>query len=77
MLILIRVVCGIVGLGAATFLACSAYWCWEIAGNLGRGNLEFFGISVPFPLGMTLLIVLSLMFAIGGIYAFLFPASDN
>jgi uncharacterized membrane protein len=67
----------LLSLGVATFLGWTAYACWAISKNWGRGNLDLLGVSVPFPVGMGLLVGLALLFALGAVYAFFYPNTKN
>lgn len=79
----LRFCLGVMSLGAAIYLGCTAYGCWAVRGILracgGSGDkAEFLGVTWSYPRGMTLLVVLFLIFAFAAIYAFFFPAqSDN
>ncbi len=74
---IIRLLIGFLCLGTAAFLGGTAYMCWAVSKNWGRGDLEFFGTSLPFALGMSVLVALALLFALGAIYAFIRPASKS
>jgi hypothetical protein len=62
-------------LGAAIYLGCAAYWCWAVRGIIracgGSGDkAEILGVVLPYPIGMTLLVVSRLILAFVAIYAF-------
>jgi len=79
----VRYCLGILSLGAAICLGFSAYACLfarDFARALGgRGDMsKFLGITLPFPIMMTLLVVLCLLSAFAAVYALFFPTpSEN
>jgi hypothetical protein len=74
---MIRLFIALLGAGAAVFLGWTACACWVISKNWGGGNLDSLGVSVPFPLGMLLLVGLALFFALGSVYVFFYPDTKN
>ena len=76
-MMIIRLFLALISLGVAAFLGCTAYGCWAVSRNWGRGNLDLLGVSIPFPLGMVLLVTLALLFVLGAIYAFFYHDSKN
>ena len=74
---LLRLLLSLISLGVAAYLGYTAYSCWAVAVNLGAGPFNFAGLSLSFPLGMSLLVVLSLLFALLAIYGLFFPNSEN
>ena len=76
-MILVRLFLALLSLGVAGFLGWTAYACWAISNNWGCGAMDLLGVSVPFPLGMALLVGLALLFALGAVYAIFYPDSKN
>ena len=76
-MIIIRLFIALLSLGVAAFLGFAAYECWEVSITLGRGDLDLLGLSVSFPVGMVLMVTLTLLFAFGGFYAFAYPNSQD
>ena len=73
---MLRSCLGLISVGAAVWFGCNAYWCWTVRRAVrncgGNGDqTEIFGVTLPYPLGMALLLVLFLIFAFAGIYALL------
>ena len=69
---------GMLSLGAALYLGLAAYGCWfnhglaRAVAGLGQ-KAPIFGVTLPYPFAMTLLIVLCLTFAFAAVYALFFP----
>jgi hypothetical protein len=75
---MLRLCLGLISGGAAVWFACNAYWCWTVrraVRSCGRNGAkaEIFGVTLPFPLGMALLVALFLTFAFVGMYALFLP----
>lgn len=78
----VRFCLGIFSLGAAICLGFGAYACLvarDIARAFGgRGDkAQILGITLPFPILMTLLVVLCLLSAFAAIYALFFPTQSS
>jgi hypothetical protein len=79
---MLRFCLGVMSLGIALFLGGQAYWCHELRDIFracgGSGNTsEVFGLVLPYPIAISLLVALSLIFAFGAIFALLFPAEPT
>jgi len=74
---MIRSCIALFGLGVAVFLGWMAYACWAVSKNWGPGNLDLLGVSVPFPIGMVLLVGLAALFAFGAVYALFYSNAKN
>jgi len=74
---MIRLFIALLGLGVAVFLGWTAYACWAVSISWGRRDLDLLGVSVPFSIGMVLLVGLALLFALGAVYAFFYPNTKN
>ena len=79
---ILRFCLGLTSLGATLCLGWTAGRCWTVWGiarALGGGDkAELLGITLPFPIWMTLLGGVTLIFAFGAIYALFFAShSDN
>jgi hypothetical protein len=73
-----RLCCGVLSLGLALPLGYEAYWSWVLTLRGWGGNgLQLLGVSLSFPVGMTLLVLLTLAFGFGAIYAFFLARSDD
>jgi hypothetical protein len=71
-------------LGAALYLAFMAYRCWfnyglaaAIAGANAAQKVEVLRVTMPYPIAMTLLIVLCVTFAFAAVYALFFPTRSS
>ena len=82
-MLIVRVFLGVVSAGMAVFLGYVAYWSWALTiwsasrGWSGSNSLKLLGVTLSFPVGMTLLIVLTLAFAAVAIYALFLAKSDH
>ena len=77
-MLIVRFCLGVSSLGMSVFLGYEAYWSWALTLRGWGGNgLQLLGVSLSFPVGMTLLVLLGLAFALGALYAFFFASSDN
>ena len=75
---IVRLCFGVLSLGLAVLLGYEAYWSWVLTLRGWGGNgLQLLGVSLSFPVGMSLLVLLTLAFAFGAIYAFFFSRADN
>jgi hypothetical protein len=73
---------GMMSLGAAICLGFGAYACWlnrGIARALGGSGQKVMvlGVTLPYPMAMTLLAVLCLIFAFAAVYALFFPKQSS
>jgi len=78
----VRFCLGILSLGAAICFGFGAYACLfarDFARALGgRGDKsQILGITLPFPMMMTLLVVLFLLSAFAAVYALFFPTQSS
>ncbi len=76
-MLILRLCFGVFSLGMALFLGYEAYWSLALTQRWGGSGLQLLGVTLSFPVGMTLLVLLGLAFALGTIYAFFFSSSDN
>jgi hypothetical protein len=72
---------GMLSLGAALYLGLAAYGCsfnHSLALALGGGpKAHVYGVTMPYPIAMTLLLVLCLTFAFAAVYALFFPTHSS
>jgi hypothetical protein len=71
---------GMVSLAASICFAYGAYLRWfnhNLIRGLGGNKSEFLGVTLPYPIMMSLLVVLCLISAFTAVYAFFFPASQS
>ena len=79
---MLRCCLSVMSFGVALLLGTEAYWCpvrrriLRACGGSGD-TAEIFGLTLPYPMAMTLLVVLALIFASGAIYAFCPAKSDK
>ena len=76
-MIIIRLFIALLSLGLAACLGFAAYNCWAVSIFLGVGDLNFLGLTISFPLGMILLVTLTLLFAFAGLYALAFNSPED
>jgi len=77
---IIRLCLALVALGAAAFFGYEAYWTVAVAGALpgtGSNSLQFLGVTLSFPVGLTVLVALGLASALFGAYVLFLNSSDN
>jgi len=79
---LVRFCFGMMSFAAAICLGFCAYSCWltrDIARALGGhgDKSKILGVTLPFPIMMTLLVIFGLVFAFAAVFAFFFPAQSK
>jgi len=72
---------GMLSLGAALYLGLAAYGTWFNHGLLNPSGpsqkADILGVTLQYPIAMTLLVILSLTFAFAAVYALFFPTRSS
>ena len=79
-MLVIRLGLALAGLGGAMFFGYEAYWTLAVPGALpgtGSTSLRFLGVTVPFSIGLAVLVALALASAFLAAYVLFLHRSDS